>query len=125
MAERIITNYLVVEYVEQFWEGSGEQPDDWVQPEPETIITEQTPSEMIITILRVHQYSLPIFVLALMFYLWKARSKALKVGAEIDAQFAAEKEEMDAHMAAIQEKFIKKQKDQLAKAKSSEQKKDE
>ena len=115
----------MVEFVESVWEGSGEAPEEWIQPEPERIVTEQNPNEMILSILRVHQCSLPLFVLALMFYLWKSRSKALKIGAEIDAQLAAEKEEMDAHMAKIQEKFIKKQMDQLAKAKSTEEKKDD
>ena len=72
-----------------------------------------------------HQCILPLAVLILMWHLLKSRSKALKVGAEIDARIEKEKAEMDARMAAIQQKFMKMQKDQLAKQKTSEEKKDE
>ena len=123
---RFIRTLLVVTIIEpEPWEGSGEPPEDWSPGEPEVITTEQTPNPHIIQALRVHQCILPIAVLALMWMLFKARAKALKVGAEIDAALEKEKAEMDARMAAIQQKFMKMQKDQLAKQKTSEEKKDE
>ena len=121
-----ISTFLVVTIIEpEPWEGSGEPPEDWSPGEPEIITTEQTPNPHIIQALRVHQCILPIAVLALMWMLFKSRAKALKVGAEIDAALEKEKAEMDARMAAIQQKFMKMQKDQLAKQKTSEEKKDE
>jgi len=120
-----MTEPLVTIIEPEPWEGSGEPPEDWSPGEPEVITTEQTPNPHIIQALRVHQCILPIAVLALMWMLFKSRAKALKVGAEIDAAIDKEKAEMDARMAAIQQKFMKMQKDQLAKQKTSEEKKDE
>ena len=89
---RFMCTFLVVTIIEpEPWEGSGEPPEDWSPGEPEVITTEQTPNPHIIQALRVHQCILPIAVLALMWMLFKARAKALKVGAEIDAALEKEK----------------------------------
>lgn len=58
----------------------------------------------------------------MMYYMFKARSKALALGAKIDAEIKAEKEEMDKHMSDIQQRFIAKQKQELAKAKNEPKK---
>lgn len=112
----------LVTFKEFEWEGSGEAPEDWEAPEPEKIVTEQEPNELHLNLLRGHQYSLPFFVLMMMFFMLKARSKALQLGSKIDAEIAAEKEEMTKHMSEIQERFIAKQKQQLAKAKNEPKK---
>ena len=41
--------------------------------------------------------------------MFKARAKALKIGSDIDSRLRAEKAKRDAHMAAIQEKFMQQQ----------------
>jgi len=104
------------------WEGSGEAPEDWEAPEPEKVVTEQEPNELHLQLLTAHKYSLPVFVLMMMYFMLKARSKALALGAKIDAEMKAEKEEMDKHMADIQQRFIAKQKQELAKAKNEPKK---
>ena len=58
----------------------------------------------------------------MMYLMFRARSKALQLGAKIDAEIAAEKEEMTKHMSEIQERFIAKQKQELAKAKNEPKK---
>ena len=59
--------------------------------EQQRVETEQEPNELHLQLLKAHQYALPVMVLLMMYYMFKARSKALALGSKIDAEIRAEK----------------------------------